>query len=120
MNFCALVSMVVPVVTVTYPFDAPAGTVAKRNVVPVAVTVVACMPLNFTIDEPLNPWPRIPIFDPTFPLAGSSETYGARPISSLNNLPLLCAPPVGQAIQLPICSLHQVALRVAPVCVSNV
>jgi hypothetical protein len=41
MNFRKLVKVVAPVVTVTYPVEAPAGTVASRYVVPVSVTAAA-------------------------------------------------------------------------------
>src|SRR5450631_1113193 len=68
MNFFELVSVVAPVVTVTNPSVALAGTVASRNVDPVRVTVVAVAPLHFTTDDALNPCPRMPIFDPTLPV----------------------------------------------------
>jgi hypothetical protein len=77
-NLRRLVRAVVPVVTVTYPLVAPAGTVACRNVVPVRVTVVAWTPLNFTSEELLNPWPRIPIVLPTFPEYGTRLMNGGR------------------------------------------
>jgi hypothetical protein len=60
-NVYLLVSVVAPVVMVTKPLLAPAGTVAVRKVVPVSVTLRAATPLNFTTDGELNPWPRIPI-----------------------------------------------------------
>jgi hypothetical protein len=66
-NFRKLFSVMVPVVTVTYPLEAPADTVAKRNVVPVRVTAVAGTPLNCTTDDALNPCPNIPTFDPCAP-----------------------------------------------------
>ena len=65
MNFSKLFSVVLPVVTVTNPSLAPAGTVARMKVVPVRVWVAAVTPLNFTTDDALNPWPKMPIFDPT-------------------------------------------------------
>src|ERR1051326_2993684 len=66
-NFFELVRMVVPVVTVTSPSVAPAGTVANRKVDPVRVTVVGATPLDLTTDDALNPWPRMPIFEPPLP-----------------------------------------------------
>jgi len=53
-NVVLLVSVVEPVVTVTDPVSAADGTVAVRNVVPESVTVVACVPPNFTTEELLN------------------------------------------------------------------
>jgi len=47
LKFCALVSVVVPVVTVTGPVRTPEGTVALRKMLPVRVTVVAWVPPNF-------------------------------------------------------------------------
>ena len=47
LNVCALVNVVEPVVTVTAPVSAPAGTVAVMNVVPESTMVVACVPPNF-------------------------------------------------------------------------
>ncbi len=55
LNVCELVRVAVPVVTVTEPVSAPAGTVANRKVVPDRVTVVACVPPNFTTDALLKP-----------------------------------------------------------------
>ena len=55
LKVCELVSVVAPVVTVTDPVSAAAGTVAVRKVVPVRVTVVACTPPNFTTDPAVNP-----------------------------------------------------------------
>src|SRR5450432_1517346 len=77
-NFFELVSVVAPVVTVTNPLVAPAGTVASRKVVPVRVTVVAFTPLNFTTDAALNPCPRIPTFDPTLPEVDTNEAKAER------------------------------------------
>ena len=55
-KFCVLVSVVEPVVTVTAPDCAPAGTVAVINVDPVTVTAVAGTPPNLTSDpDLLNP-----------------------------------------------------------------
>src|SRR5580700_10605867 len=46
-NFLMLVSVVAPVVTVTDPVSAAAGTVALINVLPDKLMVVACTPPNF-------------------------------------------------------------------------
>src|ERR1700693_6256103 len=76
--FCALVSVVDPVVTVTNPSVAPVGTVAVST--PGSGSVeIAVTPLNFTTDEELNPSPRIPTFDPTFPLVLCSVTNALSP-----------------------------------------
>src|ERR1700692_4316749 len=92
-NFLELVSFTAPVGTVTNPSFAPAGTVATRNVAPVRVTVVAVTPLNFTTEDALNPCPRIPIFDPTFPLVSCRSTNAGSPVLTLKNTPVLFAPP---------------------------
>lgn len=70
LNWRELVSLVAPVTTVTLPVSAPGGTVAKMKVVPVSTAVVALVPPNFTTDELLNPWPRIPIWAPSLPELG--------------------------------------------------
>ena len=54
------VNVVVPVVTVTLPVSAPAGTVARMKVLPVRVLVGATVPPNFTTDDEEKPWPRMP------------------------------------------------------------
>src|SRR5580700_4795409 len=78
-RYCTvLLSTVAPVVTVTNPVLAPAGTTAERYVVPVRVTAVAGTPLNATTEELLNPWPRIPTVVPTFPEEGNRPTNGGR------------------------------------------
>src|SRR5450432_2550933 len=92
-NFFELVRFTVPVVTVTNPSVALAGTVASRNVAPVRVTVVAVTPLNFTTDDALNPCPRMPIFDPTLPAVSCSSTNAGSPVLTLKNVPVLLVPP---------------------------
>lgn len=89
LNVFVLVSVLVPVVTVTVPVCAPAGTVARMNVVPVSVFVVAVVPPNFTTDDELKPWPRIPICDPSLPagIGETSEINGAAPMFSEKNVP---------------------------------
>src|SRR5271167_3240523 len=75
---CVLVRVVVPVVTVTLPSDAPAGTVAVMK--PVSVRVEgAVTPLNFTTDDELKSKPRIPTEDPTLPLVLCNVTNDASP-----------------------------------------
>ena len=60
-----LVNVVEPVVMVTAPLKAPAGTVAEMKVAPVRVMVVAATPPNFTTEVLLKPWPRIPTLAPS-------------------------------------------------------
>lgn len=91
-------NVVEPVVTVTLPVSAPAGTVANRKVLPVWVTVVAFTPPNLTMEAVLKPWPRMPTLVPSLP-AGTgvtSEMNGDAPMSSEKKVP--CAgkglPPV--------------------------
>src|SRR5579863_3919152 len=86
-NFLELVSVAAPVVTVTYPSVAPVGTVASRKVLPFRVTVVAFTPLNFTTDDALNPWPRMPIFEPTLPDVSCRSTNAASPVATLKKTP---------------------------------
>src|SRR5208283_356500 len=89
---CVLVRVVVPVVTVTLPSDAPAGTVAVMK--PVSVRVEgAVTPLNFTTDDELKSKPRIPTEDPTLPLVLCNVTNDASPKFRLKNTPLPLAPP---------------------------
>ena len=82
-NMLLLVSVVAPVCTVTNPVRAPAGTVAVINVVPERVIAVACVPPNFTTDELLKPWPRMPIMAPSLPDVLTNEQKAPFPISKL-------------------------------------
>jgi hypothetical protein len=84
LNVFALVNVVVPVVTVTAPVSAPAGTVAVMNVVPESTMVVAFVPPNLTTEALLKPCPRMPIFAPSLPEVGSVSTNGPRPTDRLN------------------------------------
>jgi hypothetical protein len=86
-NVCRLVNVVVPVVTVSAPVSATAGTVALMNVVPVSVLVVACVPPNFTTEELLKPCPMMPIFAPSLPEVGCVSTNGRRPTDRLKTVP---------------------------------
>ena len=95
LKVCELVSVVAPVVTVTDPVSAPAGTVAEMNVVPVRAMVVACVPPNLTTDELLNPWPRIPIFAPSLPEVVCNATNGPRPADRSKIVPQ----PLGQTLR---------------------
>ena len=84
--FRVLVNVVAPVVTVTNPSLAPAGTVAVNK--PGSVSVeVAVTPLNFTTDDELNPSPRMPTLDPTLPLVLSNEMNAFRPTERLKTVP---------------------------------
>jgi hypothetical protein len=78
-----LVSVVEPVVTVTFPVTAPTGTVAVMNVVPESVMVVACVPPNLTTEALVKPWPRMPIWSPTLPEVVTRLTNGPSPTSRL-------------------------------------
>jgi hypothetical protein len=73
LNCLGAVKVVVPVVTVTFPVSAPAGTVARMKVLPVSCLVVAAVPPNFTTDDELKPWPRMPTRVPSLP-AGTGVT----------------------------------------------
>jgi hypothetical protein len=75
LKVCVLVRVVVPVVTVTDPVSAAAGTVAVINVVPVSTMVVAFAPPNLTTEELLKPWPRMPTLAPS---AGGGLQTGKR------------------------------------------
>ena len=84
---CELVSVLAPVVTVTVPVSAPAGTVALMYVVPLRVMLVACVPPNLTTEELLNPWPRMPICAPSLPEVVCNCTNGPRPVDRLKMVP---------------------------------
>ena len=75
-----LVSAVEPVVTVTGPVSAPNGTDAVMKF-GVAVTVEVGVPPNLTTEELVNPWPKMPIWVPTFPEVICSNANGANPLS---------------------------------------
>ena len=85
-NFCRLVSVVEPVVTVTKSLLAPAGTMAVRKVEPVSF-LEAATPLNLTTEEELNPCPKIPICDPTLPDAAVRLMKGLWPSTRLKMIP---------------------------------
>jgi hypothetical protein len=82
-NVLLLVSVVTPVVTVTFPVSAPAGTVALMKVVPLSVIEVACTPPKFTTDELLKSCPRTPIFAPSLPDVDTNLTNFPSPRSRL-------------------------------------
>src|SRR5580700_1728870 len=100
--FWLLVSVVDPVVTVTNPSVAPAGTVAVMNVVPESEAFVTCAPLNFTTEDLVNPWPKIPTCVPTLPEVVSSVTKGATPMSKLKKTP---QPSPEQTVWSPPCTV---------------
>jgi hypothetical protein len=82
-KLCELVSTVDPVVTVTDPVSAAAGTVAVKYVLPVRVTVTACVPPNFTVVVLPKPCPRIPIFAPSAPEVDNRLAYAFSPLLKL-------------------------------------
>lgn len=86
---CGLVRVVEPVVTVTEPVCAPAGTTAVRYVVPESVTDLEATPPNFTTEAPVKPCPKTPTFAPTLPdvCVGSRLANGASPVATLKNVP---------------------------------
>ena len=83
----SVVAPVVTVVTVTAAVNAPAGTVALMKVVPLRTMIVAYTPPNFTTDELLKPWPRMPIFAPSLPEVDTKLANGAAPMFRLKNTP---------------------------------
>ena len=83
LNLLLLVSVVAPVVTVTDPVRAAAGTVAVMNVVPERVIVVACVPPNLTIEAVVKPCPRMPILAPSLPEVDTKLANGAAPMFRL-------------------------------------
>src|ERR1700735_2164183 len=85
--FALLVSVVDPVVTVTFPLVAPVGTVAVIYVVPESVVLVACTPLNFTTEEDENPCPKMPTCDATLPEVLDNRMNGFAPMFSVNTVP---------------------------------
>ena len=93
LKICALVNVVVPVVTVTNPVSAPAGNVAVMNVVPLGAMVVAGVPSNSTTEELLKPCPRMPIFAPSLPEVVCVSTNGPRPTDRLKTVPSPLDPP---------------------------
>jgi len=98
LNVFVLVNVVVPVVTVTDPVSASAGTVAVMNVVPESTMVVAFVAPNLTTEELLKPCPRMPIFVPSLPDVSCVSTNGPSPTERLKTVPqppaqLLSEPP---------------------------
>lgn len=89
LNVCGLVRVVLPVVTVTGPVRAAAGTVAVRYVEPESVFVVAVTPPNFTTEALVKPCPNMPTFAPSFSAScvGSRFTNGASPVLTLKKAP---------------------------------
>ena len=79
-NAVLLVSVVAPVVTVTFPVKAPAGTVALMKVLS-RVVEAAATPSNFTTEALLKPWPKISILAPCLPVLGVKLANGPRPTS---------------------------------------
>jgi hypothetical protein len=89
LNCLGAVKVVVPVVTVTFPVSAPAGTVARMKVLPVSCLVVAAVPPNFTTDGEPKPWPGMPTRVPSLP-AGTgvtNEMKGDAPMFSEKKVP---------------------------------
>ena len=84
MNFCVLVMVVAPVVTVTKPDCAPTGTVAVMYVEPETTIDVAATPPNFTTDEVLlNPSPRISTLESSVPDVVMRRAKPPKPMSKL-------------------------------------
>ena len=98
-NLSLLFRVLFPVVTLTKPLVAPAGTVASISVADTTVNI-ASTPLKLTAVEPVRFVPRIRTVAPTLPDLVSSTTNGLSPADTRKMVPhplkqcVLVAPPV--------------------------